>query len=521
MPPAERPMHPASHAQTHPDKPAVIMAGSGEIITYRTLDARSNQVAQLVRAHGIAVGETVALCLENHPWYFALTWGFQRAGVHYVAISSRLTAPELAYILADSGAKLLIGSGYLAALLDEVAKLAPQVTQLRFDTPGPLSAEAALAALPATPIADERAGVDMLYSSGTTGRPKGVKIALPEDPDIAQMNALVGIANQAFGITGEAIYLTPAPLYHAAPLRWSMTVHKLGGTVVVMEKFDPEAALELIERYKITDGQFVPTHFVRMLKLPAEVRAKYDVSSMKCAIHAAAPCPVPVKHAMIAWWGPVLYEYYAGTEGNGFTFITSAEWLAHPGTVGRALNAVVHICDEDGNEVPRGTEGQVFFEPLDPAAPQFEYHNDPVKTAEARNHHGWSSLGDVGVLDAEDFLYLTDRKSFMIISGGVNIYPQEIENLLVTHPKVADAAVIGAPDAEMGERVVAVVQPLDMAHAGPALADELTAYLGGQLSRVKMPRQIDFRDELPREATGKLYKRMLRDEYRAAAEVQG
>ena len=504
-------MHPSVHARVHPDKPAIVMAASGEVVTYAELDARSNQVAQLLRARGIGVGDTVALCMENHPWFFCLTWGFQRAGVHYVCVSSRLTAPELAYILEDSGAKLLFGTAYLAPVLDQVAVLAPNVPQLRFG----VDAEQTLAALPAEPIADERAGVDMLYSSGTTGRPKGVKIPLPADPAIDQGNVLVQLAMQAYGIDPDARYLSPAPLYHAAPLRWSMTVHRIGGTVVVMERFDPEAALAAIERYRITDGQFVPTHFVRMLKLPEEARAKYDVSSLKCAIHAAAPCPVPIKRAMIEWWGPVLYEYYAGTEGNGSTFITSYEWLEHPGSVGRASSGILHVCDEDGNEVPRGTEGQIFFEPTEQMVP-FEYHNDPVKTADSRNQHGWSSLGDVGYQDADGYLYLTDRKSFMIISGGVNIYPQEIENLLVTHPKVADAAVIGAPDADMGERVVAIVQPLDMAQAGPELAEELAAYLAPQLSRIKLPRQIDFRAELPRELTGKLYKRHLRDEYKAA-----
>ncbi len=510
-------MHPSIHAKTQPERPAIIMAGSGETISFAELDRRSNQVAQLLRSRGIKVGDTVALCMENHPWFFCLTWGFQRAGVHYVGISSRLTPPEIAYILEDSGAKILFGSAYLAGTLDEVAKLAPQVEQLRLDTPGPLSAEDALAAMPDTPIADERAGVDMLYSSGTTGRPKGVKIPLPEDPAIDQANALVGLTMMAFGIKPDSVYLSPAPLYHAAPLRWSMTIQKLGGTVVVMEKFDPEAALAAIEKYRVTDSQFVPTHFVRMLKLPEDVRAKYDVSTLKCAIHAAAPCPVPVKQAMIDWWGPVIYEYYAGTEGNGFTFVTSQEWLAKPGTVGKALTGIVRVCDENGDEVPRGTEGQIFFEPTEGMVP-FEYHNDPDKTRDARNKHGWTSLGDVGYQDEDGYVFLTDRKSFMIISGGVNIYPQEIENLLVTHPKVADAAVIGAPDPDFGERVVAVVQPLDMAEAGPALAEELSEFLAPQLSRVKMPRQIDFREQLPRELTGKLYKRLLRDEYKEAYE---
>jgi acyl-CoA synthetase (AMP-forming)/AMP-acid ligase II len=505
-------MHPSVHAANQPDKPAIIMAGSGETISYAELDRRSNQVAQLIRDRGIAIGDTVAICMENHPWYFALTWGAQRSGVHYVCISSRLTPPEIAYILADSGAKLLFGSAYLAATLDEVARLSPHVPQLRFGTEGEMSAEDALAAMPATPIADERAGVDMLYSSGTTGRPKGVKIPLPVDPDIAQANALVGLTMAAFGITPDTVYLSPAPLYHAAPLRWSMTMHKLGGTVVVMEKFDPEHALQLIERYRITDSQFVPTHFVRMLKLPQDVRDKYDVSSLKCAIHAAAPCPVPVKRAMIDWWGPVLYEYYAGTEGNGFTFITSAEWLERPGSVGRALTGVVRVCDEEGDELPRGSEGQIFFEPTEGMVP-FEYHNDAQKTADAKNKHGWSSLGDVGYEDEDGYVFLTDRKSFMIISGGVNIYPQEIENHLVTHPRVADVAVVGGPHEEMGEEVIAVIQPADMADATDAFRDELIAYAREKLSGVKIPRRIDFMEALPRHDTGKLYKRLLRDRY--------
>lgn len=507
--------HPTFHARTNPDRPAVIMGGSGRTITYRELDEASNRAAQLFRSRGLKIGDTIAICLENHPDFFSVAWGAQRAGLVYVAVSSRLTAPEIAYIAKDSGAKLLIGSDYLAPVLDEVAALDPGLPQLRFGGEGDLSAEAAFAAMPATPIADERAGCDMLYSSGTTGKPKGVRVPLPEDPAIGAPNSLLALASQAFGIGPDAVYLSPAPLYHAAPLRWSMTVHRLGGTVVVMEKFDPEKALELIQTLKVTDSQWVPTHFVRMLKLPEEVRARYDVSSLKNAIHAAAPCPVPVKKAMIEWWGPVLREYYAGTEGNGFTFISSEEWLQRPGSVGRALLGTIRVCDENGDEVPRGTEGQVFFE----GGSVFSYHNDPDKTRDATNKHGWTSLGDVGVQDEEGYLFLTDRKSFMIISGGVNIYPQEIENLLVHHPKVADAAVIGAPDPDMGERVIAVVQPANMADAGPELAAELTEWLAPQLSRVKMPRTIDFREELPREPTGKLFKRLLRDEYRAAAEA--
>ena len=505
-------MHPSVHARTDGSKPAVIMAGSGASVSFDQLDRRSNQIAHYLRGQGIGVGDTVALCLENRAEYFDVVWGAQRSGLIFVAISNRLTADEIAYILHDSGAKLLFTSAYLAPQLSAIQGQCLDLPIANLDDPATV---AAIDAMPGDPIADERAGADMLYSSGTTGRPKGIRLPLPEDGNIAAGNSLVALAQGAFGFGADSIYLSPAPLYHAAPLRWCMTVHKLGGTVIVMEKFDPEAALALIERYKVNVSQWVPTHFTRMLKLPEEVRLRYDVSSLKSAVHAAAPCPVPVKQAMIDWWGPVLKEYYAGTEGNGFTFISSEEWLTHKGSVGRALLGIVRICDEEGNEVPARTEGSVYFE----GGGQFQYHNDADKTREATHPQGWTTLGDVGWVDEDGYLYLTDRKSFMIISGGVNIYPQEIENLLVSHPRVADAAVIGAPCPDMGERVVAIVQPLDLADSGEELATELSAYLRQSLSGVKVPRQIDFRDELPRHATGKLYKRLLRDEYWAKAKA--
>jgi acyl-CoA synthetase (AMP-forming)/AMP-acid ligase II len=352
--------------------------------------------------------------------------------------------------------------------------------------------------------------MDMLYSSGTTGRPKGVRHPLEGLP-IDAPGALVALASMLFGLNENTIYLSPAPLYHAAPLRYCMTIHRLGGTVVVMEHFDAEEALRDIEKYRVTGSQFVPTMFVRMLKLPDDVRLKYDVSSMKSAIHAAAPCPVEVKRKMIEWWGPVIHEYYAGTEGNGFCYVSSAEWLAHPGTVGRALVGEIHICGETGEELPVGEEGVIYFG----GGAQFEYHNDPKKTAESRHpaHPEWSTLGDVGKLDSDGYLYLTDRKAFMIISGGVNIYPQEAENLLINHPKVADVAVIGVPNEDFGEEVKAVVQPAHWGDAGPALADELIAYCREHLSPIKCPRSVDFDPELPRHPTGKLYKRLIRDRY--------
>ena len=504
-------MHPSVHGAATPDKPALIVAETGEKVSFADLDRRSNRAAHLFRARGLKAGETIALFVENVPEFYDIVWGAQRSGLFFVCISTKLTAPEVDYIVRDSGAKLVVASAGLGAV---AAPLAGDLGEtllfaLGGAIPGWASWEEAVDAMPDTPIVDERAGADMLYSSGTTGRPKGVRVALPEDPNIAGPNVLAMLARGLYGIGPDTIYLSPAPLYHAAPLRWSMTVQRLGGTVVMMQHFDPVAALEAIERYKVTASQWVPTHFVRMLKLSEIERARHDVSTLRTAIHAAAPCPIPVKEAMIAWWGPVLFEYYAGSEGNGLTTIDSVQWLAHKGSVGKAAYGVVHICGEDGSELAAGEEGLVYFE----GGGQFEYHNAPGKTAEARNAKGWTTLGDIGRIDEEGYLYLTDRKSFMIISGGVNIYPQEIENRLITHPRVADVAVIGGPDPEMGERVIAVVQPVDMAEATPEFAAELTTWCRAELSGVKTPRQIDFAEELPRHATGKLYKRLLRDRY--------
>jgi acyl-CoA synthetase (AMP-forming)/AMP-acid ligase II len=373
------------------------------------------------------------------------------------------------------------------------------------------SYEGAIAEFPAEPIADECEGDFTLYSSGTTGRPSGVRRPLTPSPMGNPPPGLAGIAPmlQAFGMQDGDAYLCPAPLYHGAPLAYSMAVQRLGGTVVVMERFDPALALKLIEKHRVAYAQFVPTHFVRMLKLPDEERTRYDVSSLRVAVHAAAPCPVDVKKQMIDWWGPIILEYYSATEGVGATFITSDEWLKHPGSVGKPLVGVAHIVDDEGNELPPGQEGTIFFE----GGLEFEYHNDPAKTAAAKNEKGWATVGDVGYVDEEGYLYLTDRKTFMIISGGVNIYPQEIENLLVTHAKIMDAAVIGVPNPDFGEEVKAIVQPMKWEDAGPELEQELIAFCRENLAGYKCPKSVDFERELPRLDTGKLYKRLLRDRY--------
>ena len=508
-------MHPTVHAKTNADKPAYIMAATGETVTYRELDERSNQIAHMFREAGLKPGDAIAIFMDNNARFYEICWAAQRAGLYYTAVSSRLTAGEIEYIVDDCGARMFFTSIALKPVAEELVKRNKMAKVERMfivggDLPGYERLETVRDGFPKTPIADETSGTDMLYSSGTTGRPKGVKHALTGAP-IDEANALVGLAALLYGMDENTIYLSPAPLYHAAPLRWSMTVNRLGGTVVVMEHFDAEEALKCIEKYKVTHSQWVPTMFVRMLKMPKEVRDKYDVSSLKVAIHAAAPCPIPVKEQMIEWWGPVIYEYYAGSEGNGFCALDSNEWLAHKGSVGKALNAITHICDEEGNELPVGEAGTIYFE----SDSEFEYHNDPKKTAESRHptHPTWSTLGDIGKVDEEGYVYLTDRKAFMIISGGVNIYPQEAENLLVMHPKVADAAVIGVPNEDFGEEVKAVIQPVNWADAGPALEAELIEFCKSELSAIKCPRSVDFQEELPRHPTGKLYKRLIRDRY--------
>ena len=504
-------MHPFHHARTMPDKAAYIMADSGEVVTYRQLDERSNQVAQMLRGLGLVAGDHIAIILENHARFFEICWGAQRSGIIYTAASTRLTVAEAAYIVQDCAAKVLITSNAMATLAQALLVQTPDVkTRLMVDgtIPGYLPYEATLARYPALPINDQVAGTDMLYSSGTTGRPKGVLVP-PESPDIDASTSLIEICRDIYGINRDSIYLSPAPLYHAAPLRFNMVAMRLGATCIVMSHFDPEDFLRLVEKHKITHTQLVPTMFVRMLKLAPEARAAHDVSSLQFAIHAAAPCPIPIKQQMIAWWGGIIWEYYAGTEGNGMTLVHAADWLAHKGTVGKAVVGNLKICDGQGDEVPTGTPGTIHF--ADGRA--FEYHNDPQKTADSRNAQGWTTLGDIGYTDAEGFLYLTDRKAHMIISGGINIYPQEVENLLVTHPKVMDVAVIGVPNEDFGEEVKAVVQPRSMADAGPELAADLMAFCRENLSHIKCPRSVDFEAELPRHPTGKLYKRILRDRY--------
>ncbi|EZP79247.1 Long-chain-fatty-acid--CoA ligase [Novosphingobium resinovorum] len=498
-------MHPRPFALSDAQRPALVIPATGETVSYGELEAAANRGAHLLRHLGAKRGDVVALLMDNESAIFDVAWAAQRTGLYLTSISTKLGAADIAYILRDSGARLLVHSDRLAPLAAEALRDAPGVES--YDA-GRWRSTAA--SWPETPVEDESAGTDMLYSSGTTGRPKGVKPPLPQGP-LDETTPLETMGTALYGMGEDTVYLSTSPLYHAAPLRWAMTIHRLGGTVGIMERFDAGEALALIESHRITHATWVPTHFVRLLKLPPEARARRDHSSLRAVIHAAAPCPVPVKQAMIDWWGPIVHEYYSGTECCGITALSSAEWLARPGSVGKAVLGKVKVLDPEGRELPPGATGDVYFAD----GPSFVYHNDPQKTATAHNDRGWATLGDVGHVDADGYLFLTDRRSFMIISGGVNIYPQEIENHLVTHPKVADVAVIGVPHEEMGECVLAIVRPAEGVASGPALAEELGAFARAALGSVKTPKAFEFRDELPREPTGKLMKRKLIDEFKA------
>jgi acyl-CoA synthetase (AMP-forming)/AMP-acid ligase II len=499
-------MYPGTWAALTPDKPALVMAGSGRTLTYAQLDERSLRLAHVLQDAGLVVGDVVALLSDNRPETYEAYWAALRSGLYITAVNHNLSAEEVSYIVRDCGAKALLVSpakGELAAALDVELD-----TVLTFEG----DYEDALREAGAEPLAEQPHGDDLLYSSGTTGRPKGIKPPLPQIAVDEPGYVYPTVFGALYGFDADTVYLSPAPVYHAAPLRFGGVIHTLGGTLVMMERFDAEAALRAIERYRVTHTQMVPTMFVRLLKLPEDVRRSYDVGSLRVVVHAAAPCPVDVKRRMIEWLGPIVHEYYASTESNGATFIDSQSWLEKPGSVGTALMGVIRICGDDGRVLGPGEVGTVYFEREQLT---FSYHNDPERTAATQHpeHPSWSTVGDLGYLDEDGYLFLTDRKAFMIISGGVNIYPQEIEDLFSLHPAVTDIAVIGVPDDEMGERVVAFVEVAPSATPGDELAAELTAYARERIAHFKVPREFHFRDELPRTPTGKMVKGKLREEY--------
>ncbi|MFE3056896.1 acyl-CoA synthetase [Nocardia sp. NPDC059239] len=514
-------MFPGVHALSTPDKPAVVMAGTGRMITYRELDENSARLARVLHDLGLRPGDVLAMLSDNSPECFEIYWAALRSGLYITAINRHLTAAEVAYIVDDSDAKAVIASAGIADLALAVRESAPEVEHW-FAFGGPVagyrSYEDALAAA-GERLAEQPRGADMLYSSGTTGRPKGIKPPLPELTVDQPGDPLTMALGKLFGINASDVYLSPAPIYHAAPLRWCGVVQAYGGTVVVMEKFGAEEFLRAIEQYHATVTQVVPTMFVRLLQLPAETRSAYDLSSLRLAVHAAAPCPPEVKRAMIDWWGPIVAEYYGSTEGNGLAVVSAAEWEKRPGSVGRSILGPVHVCDEDGTELPAGEVGTVYFER---ETLPFEYHKDPEKTAAAQHpeHPNWTAVGDLGYVDEDGYLFLTDRKSFVIISGGVNIYPQEVENVLTLHPAIFDVAVIGVPDPVMGQQVKAVVQLHPGVARGDDMAEEIIDYARDRVAHYKAPKSVDFVESLPRTATGKLVKRELEKLYSSASSAQ-
>lgn len=507
-------MYAGKYAAIQPDQPCFIMASSGEVVTYSAFEGRSNQLAHLLREHGMQRLDHYSIFMENNSRYLETCAAGERAGLYYTCINSYLTAEEMAFIVNDSESKVLITSVSRREVALEAIKNCPKVSlHLIVDggeDDGPfINYAEAVGKYPTSPIADEQLGTAMLYSSGTTGRPKGILRPLPESPPSENL-PIFGFLNKVWEYREGMTYLSPAPLYHSAPQAATNLAVRAGGICIIMERFDPVQYLSLIEEHKVTHSQLVPTMFSRLLKLPEADRNCYDLSSLETAIHAAAPCPPQVKHQMIDWWGPIVHEYYGATEGLGFAACNSEEWLAHPGSVGKTLLGELHVLDEDMKPCPTGTSGTIWFVTATP----FEYYNDPERTKEARSADGtMSTVGDVGYVDDDGFLYLTDRKTYMIISGGVNIYPQECENLLITHPKVADAAVFGVPNEDLGEEVKAVIQAMPEFIPAKELEAELIAFCHQHLSHQKCPRSIDFEDQLPRLPTGKLYKRLLRDRY--------
>ena len=502
-------------AQSAPDRVVLVMAEQGHGYTAGTLARQALQMAQWLAAQGLQPGERFAVLLENRVEILALVLAARQAGLYAAVLSTHLTADEVAYIVQDCGARLVIASSQTLAQLQGQATLPCWTVDEAM--PQAASLPDALAALqgPEIDLSGRPLGRDLLYSSGTTGRPKGVlKPLWPADLRGQCDPEALGTA-RLMQMDENTVYLSPAPLYHAAPLRYTLRVLQLGGQAVVMERFDAEAALALIARHRVTHSQWVPTMFTRLLRLPDAVRRRHDLSSHRVAIHAAAPCPVDVKRAMLDWWGDILMEYYAGSEGCGTTMINSAEWRLRPGSVGRATTGLLHIVDDQGAELPAGEIGQVYFS----GGGTFSYLNDAEKTRQAINERDWVTYGDIGHVDADGYLFLSDRRADLILSGGVNLYPQEIENALARHPAVLELAVVGVPHPDFGEVPLAVVVLRPGAEPSQATACAIAGQAAGVLARLKLPQRMVFVESLPRLETGKLLRRKLKERFRDEAQA--
>jgi long-chain acyl-CoA synthetase len=508
-------MNPFVETRATPDKLAIVV-GEREM-SYRDLDRNSRLTALALSKLGIAHGETVAILAPNAPEFFIPAWAAQRSGLYYTPIGRHLKVSEIAYILGDSGARALFVDASLAErareALQELADDKPTLIALNGEIAGgPSLSEFMAGADEDAELADVEGG-DLLYTSGTTGRPKGVKRTLSLAP-LGSDTLRVKRLSELFAMDADTVFYTSAPIYHAAPLRFAMTVIRMGATLALDEKFEASAALTTLKRRHVTHSQWAPTMFVRLLQLPENERAAFHAPAHRKAIHSGAPCTVAVKRAMIDWWGPILHEYYSGTESAGFTHLTSEEWLKRPGSVGKPWGCEVHVLAEDGRELGPGKIGAIHFE----GTSGLSYHNDEAKTREAHSPQGWATMGDIGYLDDEGYLFLCDRTNFVIISGGINIYPREIEEVLESHPDVLEAAVFGLPDNEYGENVQAVVQLRAPEREGAPLAEELHRFVRARLAGFKAPKRIAFERDLPRLPNGKMEKRRLRDDYRARSE---
>jgi long-chain acyl-CoA synthetase len=505
--------YPGARLEDRADHSAVVHVPTGATQTYRELDEIANRVSHLLRGLGLQAGDHISLWFDNEPLYPSLWWGAHYAGLFYTLISARLTPAEAAYMVGNSQSKVVvIGRRLHAEHGRELAGLLDDSVRVIVDDDSAAGLATRLGRASEAPLPNRTEGSPMLYSSGTTGQPRAVQRAFTGLP-LGSTAGVAEMAVQLFAMNESSVYLSPAPLYHAAPYAYVTAATAMGATAVVMERFDPELLLAIIDKHRVTHVQLVPTMFVRLLALPEQNRTRYDLSSLRCAIHAAAPCAVSVKEAMIDWWGPIIHEYYSGTEGVGMTYCPPEEWLSHKGSVGRALIGTVHVVDDEGREVSPGVDGTVCFD----GGPRFEYFGDAKKTADSYRMNGWATLGDVGHLDEDGYLYLTDRRADLIIVGGVNVYPQEAENVLVGHPSVLDAAVFGVPHPEWGEEVKAVVQLVPSTKLEPDLESQLIAECRQVLAAVKCPRSIEFRDRLPREPNGKLLRRVLRTEFSRTA----
>ena len=508
--------HPGVTAQDYPNRPAIIMGGSGAVVTYRQLEERSNQGAHLFRSLGLAPGDHICIMMENNRQFLEIVWAAQRSGLTFTPIRTHLDKHSALYIIDNCNARLFIGSREFGDTAERIlceSRCVDHYFMVNGTRAGFRSWEEECAGQPVTRIEDESNGMPMLYAPGTNGRPQGISIE-PGDRDVSTPPLPVPYLARVFDFTEETIFLCPAPLYYAAPLHFSMMTAYQGGTVVLMERFEPEWALKLIERHRVTHSLFLPVMFTLMLKLPAALRKSYDTASMRVAIHGGAACPHTVKEEMIDWWGEVLVEYYSSSEGIGMTLIDSYDWLSHRGSVGKALVGNIHIVDKEGRELPRGNTGTVYFSGDHIRATS---HSDPATNADFYDNRGWARTQDIGYLDEDDFLYLADSEAFTIVSGGMTINPQELENILAAHEKVADVVVFGVPNKKFGEEIKAVVEPTNWSEANDETAEEILRWLRERVSWFKMPRSLEFHPDLANFDIGKIYGRQLSNDHRASA----